>query len=92
MRETFGALDANHAAKLLAAMPNLTDLDPELVALVLSRVNSDVAANLLWKLQSTPANAEVAAAALSVMALTDIDLSAKHYATLLVSGKPKSEN
>ena len=23
--------------------------------------------------------------------MTDIDLSAKHYATLLVSGKPKSE-
>ena len=91
MRETFGALDANYAARLLASMPNLTDVDPEVVALVLSRVDSDVASNLLWKLQSTPANAEVAAAALCVMAMTDIDLAAKHYATLLVSGKPKSE-
>ncbi|CAL6286735.1 unnamed protein product [Bathycoccus prasinos] len=91
MRETFGALDANYAARLLASMPNLTDVDPEVVALVLSRVDSDVASNLLWKLQSTPENAEVAAAALCVMAMTDIDLAAKHYATLLVSGKPKSE-
>ena len=91
MRETFGTLDANYAAKLLASMPNLTDIDPEIVALVLSRVDSDVASNLLWKLQATPPNAEVAAAALCVMALTDIDLAAKHYGTLLVSGKPKSE-